>query len=97
MNCINQWEVETIIPQMEAFLLFLAQVRLWLIVISGEISSKRRWFLIFVVTVRLFDQKMCAIAAKQHKCRFLVLEKEIQKVAAVFALFNVVETRRFIG
>ena len=34
---------------------------------------------------------------KQHKCRFLVLKRNIQNVAAGFALFTVVETCRLFG
>ena len=59
--------------------------------------SKIRWVFIFVVTFRLFDKAMCAIATKKHKCRFLVLEGNIQNVAAGSALFTVVEITRFIG
>ena len=53
-----------------------------------KISSKRRWFFIFVVTTRLFDKAMCAIAVKQHNCPFLVFEGNIQNVAAGFALLQ---------
>ena len=41
VNCINQWEFDTIMPLMEGFLPFLAQVRVWLIVINGGISPKK--------------------------------------------------------
>ena len=40
--------------------------------------------------------KQC-LPAKQHNCVFLVLKKNIQNVAAAFALFTVVATRRFKG
>ena len=40
---------------------------------------------------------MCTVTTKQHNCRFLVLKRNIQNVAAGFALFTVVETSRFIG
>ena len=52
---------------------------------------------IFLIRIRLFDKTMCAIATKQHNCRFLGPERNIQNVAAGFALFAVVDTRRFIG
>ena len=39
---------------------------------------------------------MCSITAKQINCRFLVLKRNIQNVAAGFALFTVEETSRFI-
>ena len=80
---------------MEGFLRICAQVQVWLVVIGGKISSKRRWFSSFVVTTRLFDKAMCAIATKQNNWRLLVLQRNFQNVAAGSALFRVVETRRF--
>ena len=44
----------------------------------------------------LFDKTMCALATKQPNCRFLVIERNIQNVAAAFAIFTVAETIRFI-
>ena len=67
---------------------------LWLV---SKCLRKRSWFFFFVVTTRLFDRAVCAIAAKQHLCRFLVFERKIQSVVTGFALFTVVELRRFIG
>ena len=43
----------------------------------------------------LFDKTMRATATKQPNCRFLVIEANIQNVAAAFAIFAVAETRRF--
>ena len=40
---------------------------------------------------------MCSNTAKQHICRFLVRKRNIQNVAAGFALFTIEETRHFIG
>ena len=51
----------------------------------------------FVVTTRLSCKTMCAVTAKQHNCRFLVLKRNIRKVTAGFALFTVSETSCFIG
>ena len=68
-----------------------------LVMIGGEISTKKRWFFFFAVAARLSCETMCSVAAKQHKCRFLVLKRNIQNVAASFALFTVLETSRLIG
>ena len=67
---------------------------LWL---AEKILQKRRWFFFFVVATRLSCKTMCAVTAKQHNCRFLFLKRNIQNVAASFALFTVVKTSRFIG
>ena len=84
----------------ELILTFFVQVRMCLVVIGGEISSKMekwRWLFFFVVATRLFCKIMFTVAAKQHNCRFLVLKRNIQNVAAGFALFTVVEASRFVG
>ena len=51
----------------------------------------------FVVATRLFCKTMCTVTAKEHNCRFLVLKRKIQNVAAGCTLFLVVETSRFFG
>ena len=80
-----------------SFVLFLVHVRMCLVVIGGEIASKKEMDFFFVVATRLSRKTMCSITTKQHNCRFFVLERNIQNVAAGFALFTVVETSRFIG
>ena len=77
-------------------LTFFGSIRMCLVVIGGETSLKSRWFFFFVVATLLFGKTMCTVLAKQHNCRFFVLET-IQNVVAGFALFTVVETSRFIG
>ena len=67
---------------------------LWL---AEKFLQKWRWFFCFVVATRLSCKTMCTVTAKQHNCRLLVLKRNIQNVAASFALFTVVETSRFIG
>ena len=67
---------------------------LWLV---ENFLQKWRWFSFFVIATRLSGKAMCSITAKQHNCRFLVLKRNIQNVAAGFALLTVVETSRFIG
>ena len=67
---------------------------LWL---AEKFLQKRRWFSILIVTIHLLDKLTRAIAAKQQNCLFLVFEGNIQNMEAAFALFTVVETRRFIG
>ena len=59
--------------------------------------KKRRWLYFFVIATRLSCKTRCTVTAKQHNCRFFVLNREIQNVAAGFALFTVVETSRFDG
>ena len=49
----------------------LAQVRVGLIVLGGEISLERRCYSSFVVTIRLFHRGRCAITAKFYICLFL--------------------------
>ena len=44
-----------------------------------------------------FLEKMCSITAKQLNCRFLVPKRNIENVAAGFALFTSVETSQIIG
>ena len=68
-----------------------------LFVIRGEVSSRWRRLSFFVIATRLSCKTISTLTVKQHNCRFLVLKKNIQKVAAGFALFTVVETSRFIG
>ena len=89
--------MDTCIPYLDSFYLFLVQVRMCLFVIGGEFSSKKEMVFFFVVATTLFCKTMCSITTKQHNCRFLVLKRNIQNVAAGFALFTVVETSRFIG
>ena len=52
------------------------------------------WFFFCVFATRLPCKTMCTVTAKLHKCKFFVLERIIQNVAA---LFTVVETSRLIG
>ena len=68
-----------------------------MVAIGGEISSRMEMVFFFVVATRLSCKTMCTVTTKQHNCRFLVLERNIQNIAAGFALFGVVETSRFIG
>ena len=49
----------------------------------------------FTVATRLSCKARCTITTKQHNSRFLLLKRIIQNVTAGFALFTVVETRRF--
>ena len=67
---------------------------LWL---AEKFLQKWKWFSFFVVATRFSCKTLCTATAKQHNCRILVLKKNIQNVAAGFALFTVVETSRFIG
>ena len=67
---------------------------LWL---AENFLQKWGWIFFFVIAIRLSCGKMCTITVKQHICQFLVLKRNIQNVAADFALFTVVETSRFIG
>ena len=67
-----------------------------LVVIGGEISPKVEMVFFFVVATRLSCETMCTVTAKQQNCRFLVLKRKIQNVAASFAHFTVVETGCFI-
>ena len=67
-----------------------------MVVIGGEISSKKE-MVFFVVATRISCKTMCNVTAKQHICRLLSLKRNFQNVAASFALFTVVETSRFIG
>ena len=64
-----------------------------LVVIGGEISSKKE----MILRSRLSCEAMCSITTKQHNCRFLVPKRNIQNVAAGFALSTVVESSRFSG
>ena len=64
---------------------------------AEKILQKWRWFFFFVVATRPSCKTMRTVTAKQHNCRFLVLKKNIQNVAASFALFTVVKTSLFIG
>ena len=68
-----------------------------LVVIGGDISSKMAKAFLFVIATHLSGKAMCTVTAKQYNCRFLLLKRNIQNVAAGFALFTVVETSRFIG
>ena len=43
-----------------------------------------------------FKKAMCTISTKQHNCRFLVLQRNIQHVRASFVLFTVVEAGSFV-
>ena len=65
--------------------------------LAEKLLQKWRLFFFFVVATRFCCKAMCSIATKQHNCRFLVLETNIQIVAAGFALFTVGEISRFIG
>ena len=67
---------------------------LWL---AEKFFQTWRWFSFFVVATRLSWKTMCTVTAKHYICRFLVLKRNIQNVAAGFALFTVVETSRFFG
>ena len=64
---------------------------LWLV---EKFLQKWRWFSFFAVATRLSCKTMCTVTAKQHKCRFSILKRNLQNVAAGFALFTVVETSR---
>ena len=60
-------------------------------VIGVKISSEKEIASLF----RSRDSSFLQNTAKQHNCRFLVLKRNIQNVAAGFALCTVVETSRF--
>ena len=62
--------------------------------LAEKILQKWRWFFIFVVATPLVCKTLCTVTTKQHICRFLVLKRNFQNVAASFALFTVVETGR---
>ena len=82
---------------MEIFLRFLVQVRMGLDLMGGEISSKLAMAFLFRSCDSSFFKTMCTITAKQHNCRFSVLKRIIQNVAAGFAFLTVVEPRRSFG
>ena len=65
---------------------------LWL---AEKLLQNWRW--LFVIATGLSWKTMRSITAKQHNCRFLDLKRNIQNVAAGFALFTFVETSRFVG
>ena len=67
---------------------------LWL---AKELFQKWRCIFFFVVATRLFCKTLCTVTAKQHNCRFLVLKRNIQTVAAGFELFTVAKTSHFTG
>ena len=71
-----------------------AQVCLWLV---EKFRQNWRWFIFFVVTTRFSCKQKCTITTKQHYCRFLVLNRNIQHVRAGVALFTVVETGSFLS
>ena len=68
-----------------------------LVVIGGETSSKMEMVFLLVVATRLCCKTMCTVTAKQQICRFLLLKRNIQNVAAGFALFTLEETIRFVA
>ena len=82
---------------MEYLLLFSVEVRICLVLIGGENYSKKRWLYFFVIATCLSCTSLSTVTAKQQMCRFLVHKRNIQNVAAGFALFTVVENSRFIG
>ena len=43
----SQWEKDTFIPYLDSICLFLVQVRMFLVVIGGEISSKMEMAFLF--------------------------------------------------
>ena len=65
--------------------------------LAQEFIQKCSRLFCFVVATRFSCKVMCTITAKQHNCRFLVHKRNIQNVAAGFALFTVGETSRFFG
>ena len=67
---------------------------LWL---AKKFLQKWRWLSFFVIATRLSGKAMCTVTAKQHNCQCLVPKRNIQNVAASFALFTVIKTSRFIG
>ena len=79
------------------FNLFCVRFRCAWLWLAEKLPQKWRWFFFFVVTTRLSCEAMCTVTAKQNNCRFLVLKRNIQNVAASFALSTVVKTNRFIG
>ena len=68
----------------------------WLL-LAEKFFQKWRWFFFFVVATHLSCKTMGTVTAKLHNCRFLVLKRNIQNVAAGFALFTVEGTSRFIS
>ena len=65
--------------------------------LAERFLQKWRWLFFFIVATRLSCKTMCTITAKQHKCRFLVLERNVKKMAAGFETLTFVKTSRFIG
>ena len=66
---------------------------IWL---AEKFLQKWRWLFFFVVATRLSCKTMCTVTAKQQNCRFLVLKRHIQNVAAGFVLLTVVKISRFV-
>ena len=67
------------------FLLFSVEGRVSLTLISREVSSKNGIFCLFVVTTRVFEKALCT-TTKSQNCGVLVLESNVQNLAAHFAL-----------
>ena len=65
---------------------FLAKFRVWLIAIDREICSRKEMDFLFRSPDSAFRKAMCASTAQQNMCWFLLRKKEIQDVAARFAL-----------
>ena len=79
------------------FNFFLVQVSMCSVVVGGGISSEMEIIFLFRSQTRLSCKAMCTVTPKQHNCRFLVLKRNIQNVAAGFAFFTVIETSRLFG
>ena len=92
MGCRHDYTINGITSTFFCFRLGCAWLGL-----AEKFFQKWRWLFFFVVATRLSCKTMCTITAKQNNCPFLVLIRNIQNVAAGFALFTVVETSRFIG
>ena len=68
-----------------------------LVVIGVKISSKTEMVFRFRCHDSFFLQSNVYRHRQTENCRFLVLKRNIENVAAGFALFTIVETSRFIG
>ena len=76
---------------------FLVQVRMCLVVIGGEVSSKMEMVFLFRSRDSSFLQNKMYHYHQTTFFWFLVHERNFQNVAAGFALFTVVETSRSFG
>ena len=77
-------------PKMEGFWLLWNRFGWGGLRLAEKFIQKRGRFFIVVVTTRLFGQAISAITATQYNCRFSVVKRIIQNVAARFASHTIV-------